>query len=551
MYKLFFFFLLIALAQCKTNESVIEHIDQVDVATLDTVTIEKISIYRGDTLTTYITMVGDTIISKRTSKYDDFEEKDLMTRSSLKRRSSSSDVSEVMMMESSPAPETGASMPVPPRGRIKPDIPENPEAGQITAGEWNDLNNWDDWKALLNDNEYFSMQDQWGIYPTERFSVFVTNDDNIPLTDLRVDLKQDGITLWSARTDHSGSAELWAKLIDKGTIAKSGLTATVYHEGNTFNINVGSGESTHLQINNACNSVKAVDIMFVVDATGSMGDEINYLKSEVKDVIKKSIQSQQNLDVRIGSVFYRDANDEYLTTVSPLNKNLDKVYEFISDQSAAGGGDYPEAVDAALEEAIAQKWSANAVSRIIFLLLDAPPHDEEQIKSTIRDQIAEAAEKGIKIVPISASGINRETEFLLKFMSIATNGTYVFITDDSGIGGEHLDPLVSDYEVEKLNDLLVRLIDNFATIKSCDTKVAQNKEIKIYPNPTSNFVNVEAPKGVNEVRLVSSTGKLISRFQNIGELIKIDLSPYVDGMYTIQCLGGDFRYSNPIIKVSE
>jgi hypothetical protein len=39
-----------------------------------------------------------------------------------------------------------------------------------------------------------------------------------------------------------------------------------------------------------------------------------------------------------------------------------------------------------------------------------------------------------------------------------TNGTYVFITNDSGIGNEHLEPSVGEYEVELLNELLVRLI---------------------------------------------------------------------------------------------
>jgi len=551
MYKLIFFFGLVAMTQCKTNQTIAGLNDPI-MTTLDTTILEKMSIYRGDTLTTYITMVGDTIIAKRTTKYGSSDEVDMIASTRhMKRSSARGDVSEVMMMESRPATEGGATIPAPPRGRIKPDMPQNPNAGQLTAGEWNDLNNWEDWEELLNDNEYFSLQDHWGIYPNERYSVFVTNDQNIPLSDIRIDLKDGNKTIWSARTDHSGRAELWSNLINKGERYKSALKAIVYHKGNTINLNVNKGKSTHLKISNSCNAASAVDIMFVVDATGSMGDEINYLKSEVKDVIKRSIQSQSDLDLRVGSVFYRDANDSYLTTVSPLTSDLEKVYQFIGEQSAAGGGDYPEAVDAALEEALAQPWSSKAVSRIVFLLLDAPPHGEDQIKSTIRDQIAEAAEKGIKIIPISASGINRETEFLLKFMSIATNGTYVFITDDSGIGGEHLDPLVADFEVEKLNDLMVRIIENYTTIKSCDEKISTNQEVKIYPNPTSNFIHVEVPEGVNMIKLISSSGKVMYSIQSSGDEIKVDLSQYVDGMYTVQCIGGDFIYSYPVIKVSE
>ena len=69
-----------------------------------------------------------------------------------------------------------------------------------------------------------------------------------------------------------------------------------------------------------------------------------------------------------------------------------------------------------------------------------------------------ASEKGIKIIPVVASGIDKETEFLMRFIACATNGTYVFLTDDSGIGESHLEPTVGKYEVEMLNDLIIRLI---------------------------------------------------------------------------------------------
>ncbi len=53
----------------------------------------------------------------------------------------------------------------------------------------------------------------------------------------------------------------------------------------------------------------------------------------------------------------------------------------------------------------------------------------------------------------------------MRFMAISTNGTYVFITNDSGIGNEHLEPTVGEYQVEYLNDLLVRLINKYSEWK--------------------------------------------------------------------------------------
>lgn len=90
--------------------------------------------------------------------------------------------------------------------------------------------------------------------------------------------------------------------------------------------------------------------------------------------------------------------------------------------------------------------------------MDAPPHYTSEIVTQLHQTITEGASKGIKIIPIVTSGIDKNTEFLMRYMAISTNGTYVFITDDSGIGNEHLKPSVGQYEVEFLNELLLRLI---------------------------------------------------------------------------------------------
>jgi hypothetical protein len=193
-----------------------------------------------------------------------------------------------------------------------------------------------------------------------------------------------------------------------------------------------------------------------------MGDEINYLKSELLDVIERAEDLNAMLDLRVGSVFYRDEEDEYLTRVSPFSGNLRQTLTFIGNQDAGGGGDYEEAVHTALNTAVTQlDWSESARARLLFLLLDAPPHHTETIVNDLNDIIKNTAEKGIKIIPISASGINKDTEFLFRFFAVTTGGTYVFITNDSGIGGEHIEATVGDYEVELLNDLIVRLIDKY------------------------------------------------------------------------------------------
>ena len=126
------------------------------------------------------------------------------------------------------------------------------------------------------------------------------------------------------------------------------------------------------------------------------------------------------------------------------------------------GGDFPEAVHSALDVAISQNsWNDTASSRILFLLLDAPPHYTQEVISNLELNLIKAAEKGIKIIPITASGIDKATEYLMRSFAILTNGTYVFITDDSGVGNDHLEPTIGEFEVEKLNDLMVRLVGEY------------------------------------------------------------------------------------------
>jgi hypothetical protein len=204
-----------------------------------------------------------------------------------------------------------------------------------------------------------------------------------------------------------------------------------------------------------------VQIAFMVDATGSMSDELEFLKMDLKNVITKVEEGNKNLKISTATVFYRDEGDEYVVKHSDFTKDINKTIQFINSQKAEGGGDFPEAVHTALNQLNKLQWDAEARTRIAFLVLDAPPHHEDKILKSVQASVKTAAEKGIKLIPIVASGIDKPTEFLMRFMAIYTNGTYVFITDDSGIGNAHLEPSVGEYQVEKLSDLMIRLIKKY------------------------------------------------------------------------------------------
>ena len=274
-----------------------------------------------------------------------------------------------------------------------------------------------------------------------------------------ISLLSGQVEIWKTKTDNHGKATLWSDLeLDR-------LTARVKFEETEERvvdvIEYAEGIN-NIHLNRTIVNKKIIDIYFAVDATGSMGDEINYLKVELNDVIERIKRNNTSLEMRFGSVFYRDEGDDYVTRTLNFTTDESSLISFISDQNANGGGDFPEAVHSALDVAISQNsWNDTASSRILFLLLDAPPHYTQEVISNLELNLIKAAEKGIKIIPITASGIDKATEYLMRSFAILTNGTYVFITDDSGVGNDHLEPTIGEFEVEKLNDLMVRLVGEY------------------------------------------------------------------------------------------
>ena len=145
------------------------------------------------------------------------------------------------------------------------------------------------------------------------------------------------------------------------------------------------------------------------------------------------------------------------TLLTRITSDVNQVKSLLTAEYAAGGGDTPEAVAKALTDVIVnnQGWDDN-YAHIAFLIFDAPPHKgtDQEIDAAVRA----AAAKGIHVVPVVASNAERDTELFGRALAICTGSPYVFLTDDSGIGNSHLEPIIGDYQVEKLHDIIVRLI---------------------------------------------------------------------------------------------
>jgi len=343
------------------------------------------------------------------------------------------------------------------------------KAGVLTAGEWNDLDHWDFWSGLMGSQDYGGMSAYWRMYTPRRVAVRVADAAGKRLPALRITLEQDRKVLWSTLTDNQGEADLWVDPFhaqagtDNLVLTIDGKPQASAPKLSPWNVQQEEAEVNFYIIDKAHTAEKRADIAFIVDATGSMSDEIDFLKKDLVDILDRAKGGVGEVELRTAAVFYRDEQDEYVTKFSPFTDDYRKTIQYISMQYADGGGDLPEAVHTALEAGLQNlAWNTSARARIAFLVLDAPAHQDHQgVVESLQASIREYAKQGVKLIPVFCSSPSKECEFMCRFFSVLTGGTYVFLTDDSGVGGDHLEASVGDFQVEPLNDLLVRLIAKY------------------------------------------------------------------------------------------
>lgn len=170
---------------------------------------------------------------------------------------------------------------------------------------------------------------------------------------------------------------------------------------------------------------QAYEIVFCLDATGSMGGLIGTAKEKIWDIVSGISQSQDVSKVKLGLVFYRDRGDAFITKTYPLSENIDSLYSQLLAIQAQGGGDAPESVNKSLDEAVNKMpWSENDQTfRTVFLVGDCPPHmdyNETRYPETCKN----ANEKNVVINTIKLGYSCTDAVAHFKEIATLTNGTY-------------------------------------------------------------------------------------------------------------------------------
>ncbi|UCD83367.1 MAG: VWA domain-containing protein [Deltaproteobacteria bacterium] len=209
----------------------------------------------------------------------------------------------------------------------------------------------------------------------------------------------------------------------------------------------------------------SLDIAFLLDTTGSMGDEITRLKQTIEVIHFQISQLSSAPDVRFGMVLYRDRGDEYVTKVIPFTSNMEEFKSELAQVWASGGGDTPEDLQSGLNDTMSKlDWRKSGI-RLMFIIADAPPHLDYGQQYTYLNAMKDGANRAIKFVSIGASGLPNDGEYVFRQLAQYTMGIFVFLTygetgEAEGGGGtvavsHHTG---SNWQAENLDTIVVRMV---------------------------------------------------------------------------------------------
>jgi hypothetical protein len=364
--------------------------------------------------------------------------------------------------------EMAASPPVEAPAASSPGQP--PIEGSLSAGSVDDNADFDDYLAYRARIADLGIPLRGGD-PTGRVVLTVTGADGHPVHGAVVTVSDgNGDEVAALTTTADGQARflpaMWSQPLDgTWTFAAAGATVTV-SAGGTAELSVEQPGTLAGPV--------AIDVLFLLDATGSMGDEIDRLKTSIDSVAARVAALEGSPDVRFAMTVYRDEGDAFLNRTFDFTSDVEAFRAALAEVVADGGGDYPEALDEAFGEAVdAPSWRDPASTlQLMFLVADAPPHVERQVTG-YDESLRSAVSRGIKVFPVASSESDDQAEAVFRQIAQATGARFVFLS--YGAGGAATGPSTdidkTDYEELALDDLVVRLVAEEVAALTGDTGV--------------------------------------------------------------------------------
>jgi hypothetical protein len=331
----------------------------------------------------------------------------------------------------------------------------------LRAGSVDDNAEWDDY--LL----YRLRFADWNILVheidvSERHSIQVTDEQGQPVLGARVTITDDAGHELASLLSHANGLVSFFPLASKNPQAQR-YHVLVEKGPDEVGFTLERDDREHsivLDARSASDPVR-LDVHFLIDATGSMSDEIQQLKENMIAISERIHALPSNPDVRFGMTIYRDRGDLFISRSFEFTPDIEVFTEELRNIVAEGGGDYAESLNEGLHKAVhLPEWRVEETVSLIFLLADAPPHLDYANDYDYAEEVFDAVERGIKIFPLASSGLDDQGEYIFRQLAQISSGKFLFLTYGAGgAPGDETPHHVDDYSVLSLDELVVRLVE--------------------------------------------------------------------------------------------
>jgi len=298
----------------------------------------------------------------------------------------------------------------------RPPLPATLRAGSTDDGA--------DWRSFVTFLTRLPPLDADTYRPmpiSDRAVIEVIGADGLPLAGAQVEVvsphgRTSGLTYGDGRTH-----------LLSGPGADQGTVLVSYGGATTSAAWTGAALSLALPVTAAPEARVPIDVAIVLDTTGSMGDELAQIKGSLLSMLTRLDGLERPADIRLAAVVFKDKGEEYITRRRNFSSDRQDLSSALSALSAGGGGDGPEALNEALDEAVRHlSWRPDA-ARVAFVIGDAPPHVKRPNTVPYTQSALDALAAGIRVHTVAASGIDEAGTAVFRQVAAVTRGRFVFI----------------------------------------------------------------------------------------------------------------------------
>ena len=366
-------------------------------------------------------------------------------------------------------PATGESFNLSKADR-KPEVPSSrtedsthtkrkhpPQRRELQASNTDDNEKWQEYLIYRNGPHPYRIHP----FPVNtRTTLTLIQQDNLPVHDAPVTISVAGQQVFHGRTYADGTLMFFPEERPQDGFDVE-IATTPTHLFKSLELPADMQNMFVLGNQPSRPEKQPLDVLFLIDSTGSMADEIHRIKATLLSIAESISNLPSQPDLRFAMVAYRDRGDDYVTRKFDFEPDPKKFLRTIRHLQAQAGGDYPESLNEALHVAVNDvQWREINTVRIIFLIADAPPHLDYQQDYSYAENMATAREKGIKIHAVATSGLDQQGEYIFRQIAQNTRGRFVFLLYPTGEHGKLTTPhqVGDNYQPEQLDNLIVRLV---------------------------------------------------------------------------------------------